>query len=370
MICQAQHEDTSVSCGQVPNIGLKRLGRPTERIFGGKAMMFRDLGNTGIKVSEIGLGTWELSGDVWGKKDTSTSLRALEVGIEAGANLIDTAAGYGSGHAEKLIGTFIKNGSPRREELVIVTKVKPECGQFAPPPNQRIDKFYGPQWIRGECEESLKRLGTDYIDVLLLHTWNRSWGAETEWHDELLRLKKDGKIRAFGISIPDEGITDANVQVALNLVEVIECVFSVFQQEPLYSLFPLTSKHGVGVIARSPFSSGVVVQDWTPDMSFADGDWRGSWPLKVKPGWLNEQISMADAVKPVLNAANISYSHGALRFVLASSEVSSVIPGSANPEHVSENLAAADSSIAANTVAEIRGLWLRDMVHGTYNGSI
>lgn len=333
-------------------------------------MKFRNLGKTGISVSEIGLGTWEMSGDVWGKKDDSVSLKALRTGIEYGANFIDTAAGYGAGHVEKLIGSLIRQDPYLRDKLVISTKVKPECGQFAPPPEREICDFYSPNWIRKQCEESLSRLGTDYIDILFLHTWSGAWGHESEWYDELLRLKSEGKIRSFGISIPDEGIRDANVQIALGMVDVIQCVFNVFQQEPLYSLFPLALKNNVGIVARSPFSSGVVVQDWSVNMKFPDGDWRGIWPLDVKPGWLKEQVDMADIIKPILAKSGTPFSIAALKFVLSSLEVSSVIPGSANPLHVISNLSASELEVSQDIIEEIRSLWKAHKVKGTYNGSI
>jgi len=333
-------------------------------------MKFRNLGKTGIRLSEIGLGTWEMAGDVWGKKDDTVSLKALQIGLENGANFIDTAAGYGAGHVEELIGNLLRKTPGSRENLVISTKVKPECGQFAPPSDRDIRNFYAPNWIRRQCEASLSRMGTDYIDILLMHTWSGAWGQETDWYNELVRLKQEGKVRSFGISIPDEGIRDANVQIALGMVDVIECVFNAFQQEPLYSLFPLASKHGVGIIARSPFSSGVLVQEWSPSMQFAEGDWRGLWPLDVKPDWLREQVDMAAIIKPTLMKSGLSYPVASLQFILASSEVSSVIPGSSNPAHVITNLSASDAVISPDVVSEIRQLWKDRKVRGTYNGSI
>lgn len=333
-------------------------------------MNYRQLGATGIRISEVGLGTWELAGDVWGKKDDSVSLRALEVGLEGGANFIDTAAGYGSGHAEELVGALLQKTSKPRDEIVVSTKIKPECGQFAPPPERQIEEFYSPKWIASQCEASLTRLKTEYIDVLFLHTWSRSWGHETAWYDSLSKLKKEGKVRSFGISIPDEGITDANVQVALGFVDAIQCVFSTFQQEPMYSLFPLAAKNRVGIIARSPFSSGVMVQRWTPEMSFPEGDWRASWPLSVKPGWLADQIAMAEKVKPLLSASNLGPAAAALAFVLGSPEVSAVIPGSADPTHVAENVGASGKRLPDAVFAKLRQLWIDKHIHGTYNGSI
>lgn len=332
-------------------------------------MKKRELGRTGIRLSEIGLGTWQISGDVWGPKDDAESIRALQAGLDLGANFIDTAAGYGSGHSEELVGEVLR--SNRREEVIVSTKVKPLSGVFAPPPEHPIGEAYPRSWIRSECEESLRRLATDYIDILFIHTWNKAWAAETEWADEMRQLKDEGKIRAIGISIPDEGIADANVAVATGLVDVVQCVYSPFQQEPEYTLIPLAARHGVGIIARSPFSSGAIVEDWSGASPFADGDWRASWPLDVKPGWLDDQRSMGAALRAVLDAADLGHAEGALRYVLAHDAVSSVIPGSANPAHVKANLAASGAGALPDAViGQIKELWLDRTIHGTYNGSI
>src|SRR2546423_15235166 len=129
-----------------------------------------------------------------------------------------------------------------------------------------------------------------------MHTWSSAWDTSEEWCRCLRMLRDEGKIRAFGISLPDEGPADANAHVESGRVDVLQVVYNVFQQEPRYTLFPLAREHGVGIIARSPFSSGVLVQEWSKDMSFAEGDWRGIWPPDVKPGWLEEQVDMADLV--------------------------------------------------------------------------
>jgi aryl-alcohol dehydrogenase-like predicted oxidoreductase len=334
-------------------------------------MRSRTIGKTGIQVSEIGIGTWELSGDVWGPTEDSESILALKTGVDAGATFIDTAAGYGGGHVESLIGQFLRESCIDRSELVLSTKIKPQNGMFAPPPEIPISEAYDPRWIRRQCEESLGRLGTEYVDLLFMHTWSRSWGHETEWFGEMQRLKEEGKVRAIGISIPDEGITDANVHIATGRIDVVQCVYSAFQQEPEYSLFPLAEEFGVGVVARSPFSSGAIVQDWTPDTTFVEGDWRGSWPLKVKPGWLEDQAAMADQLRPILEATGVSRSCAALKYVLSCKSVSTVIPGSSNPRHVRENMQASDGSpLDVAVLARIRELWRERALHGTYNGSI
>ncbi len=332
-------------------------------------MRSRPLGSTGLAVGEVGIGTWELSGDVWGAKDDTRSLAALRAGIDAGANLIDTAADYGQGHVEELIGRVLREGVDR-DDLVIATKVMPESLVWAPPPERPIGESFRPAWIRSELEKSLRRLGTDHVDVLLLHTWSRAWGHEDDWYETMAALKAEGKIRAIGISVPDEGATDANVAVARGQVEVIQCVHSVFQQEPEVSLFPLAEKFGVGIMSRSPFSSGALVQNWTKDMTFPAGDWRATWPQGVKEAWLEGQIRMSDTVKELITGSGLDRPTFCLRYVLGVPAVSAVIPGSADPDHVAANAAASEApNLDAATRRALKDLWLGRRIHGTYNGS-
>ena len=332
-------------------------------------MKLNPLGKTSIAVSEIGLGTWELSGDVWGKKDDDLSLKAIHTAIDSGVNFIDTAAGYGKGHAETLIGTALRQSVKRDSSF------PPKCCRNAANSLRRqIRKstdFYPPDWIVSQCEASLKRLQVDHIGILFLHTWSRAWGHRTEWADALAGLKQQGKIRTFGISIPDEGITDANVHIEAGRVDVIQCVYNIFQQEPEYSLFPLARKHGVGIIARSPFSSGALIGDWTSGMGFPDGDWRASWPRSVKPNWLEEQVEMAAHVRRVLEPEGIPMPTAAIRYVLATNDVASVIPGSANPKHVYANVCAVPPpQLPTSVINSLKRLWAEGKIRGTYNGSI
>lgn len=331
-------------------------------------MRRRPLGSTGIEVGEIGLGTWELSGDVWGAKDDAVSLLALQAGLEGGANFVDTAADYGQGHVEELVGRLWGSGGVRREDMVVATKVRPESMVWAPAPERPISEFFRPEWVRAECEASLRRLRTDYVDVLFLHTWSRSWGHEDEWFGVMSALRDAGQARAIGISVADEGAADANVAIALGQVDVVQCVYSVFQQEPEATLFPLAEKHGVGVVARSVFSSGALVQDWHDEMTFPDGDWRATWPREEKRDWLAEQRRMADAVKAVIAESGVDRPTFCLRYVLEPAAVSVAIPGSADPDHVRANVAAS-GSLAPAARQGVKQLWLDRTIRGTYNGS-
>lgn len=333
-------------------------------------MLQRSLGNSGVTLSEVGIGTWELAGDVWGKKTESDSIRAILTGLEHGATFIDTAAGYGGGLSEKIVAKAMSEWGGATE-VAISSKILPMNGVFAPDPYVPIEDAYPYDWIIQQAEESLVRLKMECLDILFIHTWSRAWGHEDGWLRALEDLKKSGKIRASGISIPDEGIADANVAVALNQIDAIQCVYNLFQQEPEYSLFPLAKRHNVGIIARSPFSSGVIAQSWAADHKFEEGDWRASWPLGVKPDWFEDQIRMEAETTKALSDYDGTSVEAAIQYILDSDAVTSVIPGSSNPAHVASNMSACKAKKLLPQQSErIRELWRDGVIRGTYNGSI
>lgn len=328
-------------------------------------MKYRKLGRTDILLSEVGLGTWELSGNSWGKKPESRYMEVLHSAIDHGVNFIDTALEYGNGSSERVIGKALSNLASGKE-IVICTKVPPKCMRWSPPFHDSIESYFPSDWIIKCCDLSLKNLNRDNIDILLLHTWNPAWSAQAEWHETLLTLKSQGKIRAFGISVSDMRPSEANVQVSLEMVDVIMAVFNVFEQEPLYTLLPLATKHGVGVIARCPFSSGALAGDWSDSLFFSTNDWRAKW---TDAQWVQTQNFMAQKVEEMLEPNEMPLAWLALRFVLHSPFVTSVIPGTSNPRHAIENAEISNSPpLRSSLYQSLLKLWTSGAVHAVYNG--
>jgi aryl-alcohol dehydrogenase-like predicted oxidoreductase len=324
----------------------------------------RTLGRSNIQVSEIGLGAWAIGGDAWGPQDDRDSIAALQRALDLGYTFIDTALSYGSGHSEKLVGQAIKG---RRERIIISTKVPPKNELWGPPSYQGIDEEFPPDWIIKCCDQSLRNLGVDHIDVLLLHTWNMSWSHRSEWFEAIEKLKKQGKIRANGISVHDELVNQANVHIEAGRVDVVEVPYNIFQQLPAYEVFPLAQKHKVGIIARAPLQAGVLTGKFSTTTQFQKGDWRKEW---TKANWLADNIAMAEKVRPIAQSAGISMVSLALKFVLANPAVSVAIPGARSPKQVEDNLAAIQgNSLTENVISALRELWKKGDVHSTYLGS-
>lgn len=334
-------------------------------------MKNRPLGKTGMFVSEIGLGTWEMGGTNHGKKDDRESIYTIHSALDHGVNFIDTAADYGGGHSEEIVGKALKQWRGDRSQIVVSTKLIPKCEIWSPSLDRDIGDFFPPEWIFEQCEKSLKRLQLEKIDVLFLHTWSPSWGHHSAWFDAMNELKQQGKIRAIGISISDDRISEANVHIEAHRVDVIQCVYNIFQQEPEYTLFPLARKHEVGIVARSPFNAGALIGEWSLETIFPDGDWRGVWPQDIGvPDWLERQVTMVELVKPIIQCEGLDLPIAALKFVLMNSTVSTVIPGTANPNHAIANAQAGNvANLSDNIIDGLKKLWLEGKVFGFYVGS-
>ena len=315
-------------------------------------MKKRQLGSTDIKISEVGLGTWQMSGDVWGKKTEAEYCRGMEVAIEAGIDYFDTALEYGNGYCEQVLGKVLR-GFP---SVVISSKIPPQCDEWSAKPQGNIDDYFSPAWISKCCETTLKNLRRDCVDILFLHTWNVAWGDRTEWYEAMVKLKEQGKIRAIGVSVGDRRASEANSHIEAGRIDVVMAVYNVLEQEPEYTLFPMAKKHQVGIVARCPFSSGALVSDWTSSQKFPDGDWRGLW---TPDDWVAKHIEMVDYIKPMVKNTNLSMSAIGLKYILNHQTVTSVIPGSSSPEHIRNNASVtALPNLSEDILGQLQQLWL------------
>jgi aryl-alcohol dehydrogenase-like predicted oxidoreductase len=191
-------------------------------------MKYRKLGNTGFDVSETGFGAWALGEAWWGTQSDKDSMAALERAVELGVNHIDTAAAYGGGKSERIIRDFLKN---RKDRVYVATKTAPENHVWRPSPWTRWEEGFSEAYLRSDVEARLKNLGTDCLDILLLHTWTRAWNRDPGPLLALQKLKKEGKIRAVGISTPEHDQDSVNDPMKAGLVDVVQVIFNLFDQD-------------------------------------------------------------------------------------------------------------------------------------------
>lgn len=291
-------------------------------------MEYRALGKTGIEVSEIGFGAWAIGGDAWGPVEDEKSVRAMERAIELGITFIDTADVYGDGHSESLVAQVLKG---RRDRLVVSTKGglmghhrDPEKGAVYDRPEKVIDA----------CEASLRRLGTDYIDVYFCHIW---WDNDRETEAFLAaydRLKRDGKVRAIGIST--DGFKHIKHYNQNGGLDVVQLDYSILNRNAEKEILPYLQEHDIGVVVRGPLKMGILTGKFSSDTTFPDGDIRQNWPNE---GWFQDSLRQVEQLRP-LQREDQTLGQLALRFILSHPAVSVAIPGAKTPEHVEENAAA------------------------------
>ena len=289
-------------------------------------MKERRLGKTGLKVSEIGFGCWAIGGGSYGPVQDEDSLDALEAAWESGVTFFDTADVYGEGHSEELLGRFLKYKT--RDQVIVATKGGLDFSKGA------YTKNFSPGYLRTACENSLKRLRTDRIDLYQLHNPSRDLMQKKEMLDVLTELKKEGKIRAIGISVHTE--IDAFTALQDPRVGAIQIIFNFLDQRMNEKILPEADKKNIGVIAREPLASGLLSGKYPPAHQFPKNDHRARWVAEKRAlDWQKVQY-----LQTALKGKQISLVQAALEYALKTDGVSVIIPGAKTRAQVLENVKA------------------------------
>lgn len=297
-----------------------------------------------MQVSEIGLGTWQIGGAAtiggkligWSGMDDATSKEILKTAFDLGINFFDTSDVYGRGHSEELIGGFISDlGPSRRQELILSSKVgnrELETGEWV--------KDFSPQWIRTGIEGSLKRLKTEVIDVYHLHSPSTDFDYGEEIVDTLESIRKQGKIRFYGVSLTGPGKDEPSVQQGMAILnsarrcDFFQLVYNVLNREVEATLLPECQRRDIGVIVRVPLESGFLSGKYTKDTRFPDDDVRSQ---NYSPEKIKEVVEKVERLSVLSRSGERTLAQAALQFCLAQSVVSTVIAGARRPEQVVAN---------------------------------
>ena len=298
-------------------------------------MLYRTLGRTGLEVSELGFGAWGIGGTGWIGADDDESLRALRLAIDRGVNFLDTAHGYGDGHSEELVGAAVRDSA---EKVYVASKVPPKNRQWPAPAGVPVEETFPADWIVSCTERSLQNLGLDAIDVQQFHVWSDEWVGQGDWLDAIEQLKRDGKIRYFGVSINDHQPKNAIRLVESGVVDTVQVIYNIFDQSPEDALFPAVEAANVGVIVRVPFDEGGLTGSVRPETTFPDGDFRNGYFAGDRK---REVWERAKAIADDLDVGVEGLAEIALRFCLSHPATSVVIPGMRSTRNVERNLAAA-----------------------------
>jgi aryl-alcohol dehydrogenase-like predicted oxidoreductase len=302
-------------------------------------MKYRALGRTGLTVSEIGLGCWQLSSAAWGTENTQDAQEIVQTALDQGCTFFDTAPGYGAGRSESLLGQALKG---RRSQMVL-------CSKFGHPAEGPAD--FNVATLRPSIEASLCRLQTDYLDVLLVHNPPTEWldGQRSGLYEELGRLQQSGLLRAYGVSV--DSLQDMQTAMQTTGCMVMELLFNAFQQDVRDGLESATAQ-GIGLIAKVPLDSGWLAGSYRSDSRFKGV--RERWP----PDVISRRAALVEQFGALL-PAGLTLAHGALGYALAQPQIATVIPGARSPQQVLDNMAASDVKLDPSTVDAILALWQR-----------
>ena len=318
-------------------------------------MRTRPLGTTGYTVSELGLGAWGLGGGQWRGGDDAEGRAALREAVEQGITFFDTALAYGQGHSERLIGAALQS-ELKSGRVVVATKIPPRDGQWPGAAGTALKDVFPPRHIATSTEKSLQHLGIDALPVQQFHVWHDAWLADPGWeatYAELVRLKKEGKVLHWGISINDHAPETALQVLADPLFETAQVIYNIYDRSAEQALFQLATTKPLGVIVRVPFDEGALTGGIKATTVFPAGDWRERYFAGDRRA---EAERRGKALAGLLDEEVRTLPELALRFCLSAPAVSTVIPGMRRPAHVRQNVEAAEKgALEPGMLARLEG---------------
>ncbi len=292
-------------------------------------MRIKQLGNSDLMVSVVGLGTWPMGGTTYGYVDDNQSIATIQHALDLGINLIDTAPDYGRGRAEKVVGKAIKG---RRDQVIVATKVG-----IAQKPDGSREITLKPASIRQEMEDSLRRLEVDVIDLYQIH-WPDPNTPIEESVETLIQLHKEGKYRYLGVS-----------NFSIELMEPVRNLTNLVSLQPQYSLLnrdiekeilPYCRQHNIGILSYGSLASGILAGKYRDKPEFAADDTRqGFYPYFDEPIW-GKAARLVNVLRDIAQANNKPVSHIAINWLTQQAGVATALVGARRPEQIQENAAA------------------------------
>lgn len=313
--------------------------------------IMREIGRSGVAASAVGLGTWAIGGWMWGGTDERESVAAIQASLDAGVTLIDTAPAYGLGRAEEIVGKAL---SGRRDKAVIATK----CGlvwhtqqgnHFFDQDGRPVHRHLGRESIFHEVEQSLRRLGTDYIDLYITH-----WQDPTTPIEETMRALEDlraaGKIRAIGAS--NVNLEELQIYVQIGDLDAIQERFSMLDREIEAQLLPVTMANGVATLSYSSLALGLLSGSVGPERVFSGDDQRRNNP-RFSVANREKVMRFAEAIRPIAQEHEGSIAQIVIAWTLAQPGIAFALCGARNPAQALENARAGTIRLSAEALSAI-----------------
>jgi aryl-alcohol dehydrogenase-like predicted oxidoreductase len=305
------------------------------------------LGRSGLEVSPIAFGTWQLGGD-WGEYDESEAIAAIRHAREHGINFFDTAQAYGFGRSERALGKALRDDlDDRRDEVVIATK-----GGLRIDEHHRVLRDSSPDWIRAGVEASLAALGVDHIDLYQIH-WPDPATPFAETAGALQELVEAGKLRHVGVSNFTAAQMDAFART--RPVETAQPPFAMFRRAIEADVLPYCSEHAIGVLVYGPLAHGLLTGVMNPGTTFGSDDWRGS-SSEFRGEKLQRNLGIVSRLQAFAAERDATISQLALAWTLAHPAVQVAIVGSRSSAHIAASLGALTIQLDEDDMAELDAL--------------
>src|SRR3954454_916124 len=305
-------------------------------------MQHRSFGGTGWKVSEIGYGMWGMAG--WSGSDDEESAGSLDRAVELGCNFFDTAFAYGDGKSEELLGGLLKRHPKSR--IYTATKIPPKNRKWPARAEYPLRDVFPADYIREYTEKSLRNIGVGTLDLQQFHVWSDTWAEDDDWQRAVSDLKREGLVRAIGISINRWQPTNVLKALATGLIDAVQVVYNVFDQAPEDELFPECQRRNIAVIARVPFDEGSLTDTLTAETTWPEGDFRN---IYFQPDNLRNTLERVARLRPIVPKA-MSMPELALPHILQHPAVSTVVPGMRKLKNIESNLGASDGRPLSDSV--------------------
>ena len=302
-------------------------------------MRYRRLGDTDIEVSEVGFGVWTVSTGWWGEVDDERSVRILRRAYEEGINYFDTADTYGSGKGETLLNEAFGH---MRDEIVISTKIGYDFYNHTKRRGQQErPQDWSEEFIRFALEQSLLRLGTDYVDFLQLHNTKMDAIENDALFELMAEFKREGKILAYGAALgPKIGWLEEGIKAMRERsMDGVQMIYNLLEQDPGRDLIEAARETGTSLLVRVPHSSGMLEGKYTKDTTFAKNDHRRHRPKE----WLLEGLQKVEQLAFLTESGERTLGQAALKFILSSPEVASTLPNIYDEEQLEEFAAAPET---------------------------
>jgi len=320
-----------------------------------EAMECRPFGQTGLQVSAVGYGCWEIGGG-YGEIEEADFVRAVGRALDLGINCFDTAEGYGLGASEQAVGRALGN---RRDEAIIVTKFGMNYRDM---PNLRDSSRAR---VLASIDKSLKNLGTDYVDVYLVH-WPDRLTAFEETMTALDDIVREGKVRFVGLS--NFTLEEIEACMAVRRVDVVQYGWNMFDRRMQKDILPYCAKHGVGFMAYGSLAFGLLTGTFTEDHDFGSADWRARqgnmgaikmFAALFGPEKFKDNVRAVEELKVIAARYDKSLPQLALRWAISHPAVSTALVGCRTVAEVEDNVGAIGWSISDADLAEIDAVFER-----------